>query len=81
VRFLLREIDRDVPAKVRKWNIFDTMRRVSMAGESIIPAVIQNCFAKYGFGTASSDNTNSDEENCKWVELQGHIDCPLSNNF
>jgi hypothetical protein len=29
-----------------------------------------------GFGPGSSDNTESDEENCKWVELQDHIDCP-----
>jgi hypothetical protein len=41
-----------------------------------MPAVIQNCFAKCGFSAASSDNTGSDEENCKWVELQSHIDCP-----
>ena len=47
-----------------------------MAWESIMPAVIQNCFAKCGFGTASSDSTDSDEENCEWVELQGQIDCP-----
>jgi hypothetical protein len=76
VHFLLREIDRDVPAEgVRKWNILDAMQGVSMAWESIVPAVIQNCFAKCGFSTANSDNTDSDEENCKWVELQSHIGC------
>jgi hypothetical protein len=47
-----------------------------MAWESIMPAAIQNCFAKCGFGTASSDNTDSGEENCEWVELLGHFDCP-----
>jgi hypothetical protein len=41
-----------------------------------MPAVIQTCFAKCSFSTASSDNTDSDKENCEWVELQGHIDCP-----
>jgi hypothetical protein len=40
---------------------------------------IQNCFAKCGFGTASSVNTDSDEENCESVELLGHIECP--SNF
>jgi hypothetical protein len=34
VRFLLREIDRDVPAEVRQWNILYVMRGVSMAWES-----------------------------------------------
>jgi hypothetical protein len=47
-----------------------------MAWESIITAVIQTCFAKCGVSTASSDNTDSDEENCEWVELQCHVDCP-----
>jgi hypothetical protein len=46
------------------------------AWESIMPAVIQNCFMKCGFSSASSDNTDSDEENCRWMELQGHTDCP-----
>jgi hypothetical protein len=47
-----------------------------MAWESIMPAVIYTCFTNCGFGTANSVNTNSDEENCEWLELQGHTDCP-----
>jgi hypothetical protein len=52
------------------------MQGVSMAWESIKQAVIYTCFTNCGFGTASSVNTNSDEENCEWVELQGYNDCP-----
>jgi hypothetical protein len=36
--------------------------------------LIQNCFAKCCFSYASSVNVN--EENCKSVKLQCHIDCP-----
>jgi hypothetical protein len=64
VHLLLREINRDVPAEVQKWNILDAMRSVSMAWESIVHAVIQNCFVKCGFGSRD------------WVELQSHIDYP-----
>jgi hypothetical protein len=75
VHFLLQEIDRNIPTKhIRKWNILDAM--ISVAWESIMPTAIQNCFAKCGFSTASSVNTDNDEENCKLVELQGHSNCP-----
>jgi hypothetical protein len=50
------------------------MQGVSVAWKSIMPSVIQNCFAKCDFSTGSSVNTNDDEENCEWVELKGHID-------
>jgi hypothetical protein len=36
--------------------------------------LIQNCYAKFCFSTASSVNIN--EENCKCVKLQCHTDCP-----
>jgi hypothetical protein len=42
--------------------------------------VIKNGFAKGGFGTASSVNTNNDNENCEWVELQCHAECPSTFN-
>jgi hypothetical protein len=37
--------------------------RFLLAWESIMPAVIYTCFTNCGFGTASSVNTISDEEN------------------
>ena len=46
-----------------------------MAWESIMPAVIYTYFTNCGSGTASSVSSNSNEENCEWVELQGHTDC------
>jgi hypothetical protein len=55
----------------------DAMRSASMAWESILTAVIQNCFAKCGFGTASSVNAD-DDENCECVELQDHNNCPCT---
>jgi len=46
--------NRNEPAEdIRKLNIFDVMHGVSVAWKSIIPAVIQNCFAKYSFSTGS----------------------------
>jgi hypothetical protein len=41
------------------------MGSVSVVWESIVPAVIQNCFANCGFSTASSVNADDDEENYK----------------
>ena len=45
-----------------------------MAWKSIAPVIIQNCFVKWGFGTADSFNVNSHDES-RQVELRGHIDC------
>jgi hypothetical protein len=54
----LREIDKDVDIEdIRKWNIMD-----AMAWKSIMPAIIQNCFVKWGFGTADSFIVNSHDE-------------------
>jgi hypothetical protein len=45
VCFLLREIERNVPATgMRKWNVMDAMRGIAVAWESITSTVIQNCF-------------------------------------
>jgi hypothetical protein len=52
----------DVPAEeVKKLNILNALQGICMTWESIMVAVIQNCFAKCGFGTTSSVNTDSDE--------------------
>jgi hypothetical protein len=48
-----------------------------MAWKSIAPAIIQNCFVKWGFGTADSFNVNSHDKS-RQVELRGHIDCHSS---
>jgi hypothetical protein len=69
--------NRNEPAEhIRKLNILDVMHGVSVAWKSIMPAVIQNCFAKCSFSSGSSVNTSADEENYEWVELKGPIDCP-----
>lgn len=55
---LLQEIDRNIPtAEVRKWNILD-----ATSWESIMPVVIQNCFAKCGVGTLSKVSNEETEE-------------------
>jgi hypothetical protein len=38
-----------------------------MSWEYIVPAVIQNCFAKCGCGTLSEVGTEEYEENDEWV--------------
>jgi len=38
---------------IKKLNILDVMHGVSVAWKSIMPAVIQNCFAKWSFSTGS----------------------------
>jgi hypothetical protein len=81
VRFLLREIERNVPATdIRKWNVMDAMRGIAVAWESITTTVVQNCFSKCGFGIKDAVVTEEDDhDNSDWVELQGHADCP--SNF
>jgi hypothetical protein len=62
----------------KKLNILDVMHGVSVVWQSIMPVVIQNCFAKCGFSTGSLVSTNDEEENCQRVELKGHIDSPIT---
>ena len=47
-----------------------------MAWKSVMPALIWNCFVKYGFSTASSVNTKDEHKNCGWVELWHHSASP-----
>jgi hypothetical protein len=54
------------------------MCNVAVSWESIVPAVIQNCFAKYGFVILCEVIAEEDEKN-EWVEFQSHINCP--SNF
>jgi hypothetical protein len=61
---MLQGTDKNAPpGDIRKWNILDAMESVAMEWKYIMPAVIQNCFAKSGFSTASSVNTNNDNGN------------------
>jgi hypothetical protein len=46
-----------------------------------MPAVIQNCFEKCGFGTASSVSVNANEKHCEWVELQATLFGPVLSIF
>jgi hypothetical protein len=75
VRFLLREIDRDVPAEGNgtSWMLCEVS---PLYGNPSCLQQFKTAFAKCGFGSVSSNNTDSDEENFEWVELQGHNDCP-----
>jgi hypothetical protein len=81
VCFLLREIERNVPATdIRKWNVMDAMRGIAVAWESVTSTVIQKCFSKCGFGIEDAVVTEEDDQdNSGRVELQGHVDCP--SNF
>jgi hypothetical protein len=45
------------------------MCSVAVLWESIMPVVIQNCFAECGFGTPCEVSTEEDEDD-KWVEFQ-----------
>jgi hypothetical protein len=44
-----------------------------------MPVVIQNWFAKCGFGTLSEVSSEEDQESKEQAEFQGHMDCP--SNF
>jgi hypothetical protein len=51
------------------------MWAIAIAWESITSAVIQNCFAKCGFGIEDAVVTEEvDQDNSDWVELQGPVD-------
>ena len=71
--------NRNEPAKdIKKLNILNVMHGVPVAWKFIMCTVLQNCFAKYSFSTGISVNTSNDEENCEWLELKGHIGCPIT---
>lgn len=67
---LLWEVDRDFLMEVIKWNVVNATWGVPMAQKSVMPLVIQN------FSHGIFHQCCEDEQNCEWVELQGHIDCP-----
>jgi hypothetical protein len=63
VHFSLQEINRNVSgAYMRKLNILDAKRSVSVARESSTPAVTNKCFKECHFGTLSAINTKENEE-------------------
>jgi hypothetical protein len=79
--FLLHETERNIPTTdIRKWNVMDAMRGITVAWDSITSTVIQNCFSKCGFGIEDAVvTTEDDQDNSNWVELQGQVDFP--SNF
>lgn len=78
VRYYLREMERNVPVNdLRKWNVLEAMRGVSVAWESISDSVIKNCFAKAGFGIVSDvcEETAVDND-VEWAALRDQMECP-----
>lgn len=82
MHFVLREIERNIPAtNIRKWNVMDSMRGIAVMWESIKSTAIQNYIFKCGFGIKDSVVSEGDDlDKSGWVILQGHIDFP-SNFF
>jgi hypothetical protein len=54
-------------ADIRKWNIVDALCSVDVLWESVMCVIIQNCFAKCGFGIPCEISSEEVEDN-KWVE-------------
>lgn len=56
VRYLIREISRNVPMNdVKQWNVLDAMRQAVAAWNEVPATTIRNCFAKPGFVKSANE--------------------------
>jgi hypothetical protein len=67
--FCYEKLTSVLAAGIRRWNIVDALCSVDELWESIMCVIIQNCFAKCGFGTPCEVSSEEDEDS-KWVEFQ-----------